>query len=126
MCNGPEAFVGYRGKRCAPGDPSADSRDGLGAWAREPFLRDGFATVGYPETGVAPGGAVTVPYPAASVCFHRALLCLIPAVTLTWVAIRGTGGPLIVAVALIAGSAGCYWLWRGSRQLAAESGQRRR
>lgn len=72
------------------------------------------------------GIVVAMPFPAASVCFHRALLCLIPAASLTLVIIRGTAGPLIIGGALIAWGAGCYWLWRGSRQLAAELAERRR
>ena len=68
--------------------------------------------------------------PAASVCFHRALLSLIPAMTLTLVALRSAGGALISAVviglATVAFGVGIYWLWRGSRQLAAESSRRRR
>ena len=68
--------------------------------------------------------------PAASVCFHRALLSLIPAMTLTLVALRSAGGALSIAVvmgfAIVAFGVGIYWLWRGSRQLVAESSQRRR
>jgi hypothetical protein len=63
---------------------------------------------------------------AASVYFHRALVCLIPAATLTWMAIRGSGGAALIGFALIAWGAGAYWLWRGSRRLAEESAQRRR
>ena len=67
--------------------------------------------------------------PAASVCFHRALLSLIPAVTLTLVALRSAGGALIIGlvigVAIVAFGVGIYWLWRGSRQLAVEQSQRR-
>jgi hypothetical protein len=68
--------------------------------------------------------------PAASVYFHRALLSLIPAMTLTLVALRDAVGTLItglvIGLAVVAYGLGIYWLWRGSRQLAAESPQRRR
>lgn len=67
-----------------------------------------------------------MPTPAASVYFHRALLILIPAVTLTLMVIKGSAGLPIIGIALIAWGVGAYWLWRGSRQLAEESAQRRR
>jgi hypothetical protein len=72
--------------------------------------------------------------PAASVCFHRALLSLIPAMTLTLVALRSAVGALIlglviglvIGLAIVAFGVGTYWLWRGSQQLAAQSSQPRR
>jgi hypothetical protein len=68
--------------------------------------------------------------PAASVCFHRALLSLIPAMTLTLVALRSAMGAvilgLVIGLAIVAFGVGAYWLWRGSQQLAAQSSQPRR
>ena len=68
--------------------------------------------------------------PAASVCFHRALLSLIPAMTLTLVALRSAVGALImglvIGLAIVTFGVGTYWLWRGSQQLAAQSSQPRR
>ena len=68
--------------------------------------------------------------PAASVCFHRALLSLIPAMTFTLIALRSAGGALImglvIGLAIVAFGMGTYWLWRGSQQLAAQSSRPRR
>jgi hypothetical protein len=62
---------------------------------------------------------------AASACFHRALLWLVPAMTLTWMVIRGAGRTVVLGLALIAWGGGVYWLWRGSRQLTQESSRGR-
>ncbi len=62
----------------------------------------------------------------ASVCFHRALLSLIPAMALSLLIYRsgfGPGGWLVAAAAIVWGLS-IYWLWRGSRQLRVEQSSR--
>jgi len=67
----------------------------------------------------------------ASVCFHRALIRLMPAATLSIVVYRSDFNArgwlaLIALAAVVAWGSGVYWLWRGSRQLQQEQEQEQR
>jgi hypothetical protein len=65
----------------------------------------------------------------ASLCFHRALISLMPAMGLSFLVYRlrfNLAGWLAAAAAIVAWGSGVYWLWRGSLQLRVEQNMRAR
>jgi len=65
----------------------------------------------------------------ASVCFHRALIRLMPAAALSLLIYRSGFNvrgwfALIALAAVLAGGSGVYWLWRGSQRLQIEQRER--
>lgn len=60
----------------------------------------------------------------ASALFHRALISLIPALSLAWAAFLNPSPYLIIPAAGF-GAAGIYYLWKGSVRLKSEESRGR-